>query len=50
LWDIFNRNQLGIVARSVEYQGARLDPIGGASYVAPLTAAAQRGHAKCEKR
>jgi len=42
LWDIFNRNQLGIVSRTVSYRGAELNAMGGAAYVDPLLAARQR--------
>ncbi len=37
LWDIFNRNQNGVVSRNVAYKGKTIDAQNGANYVSPLT-------------
>jgi non-lysosomal glucosylceramidase len=40
LWDIFNRNQLGVLPKPARYQGHDLNAMGGSAYVAPLLAEA----------
>jgi len=37
LWDIFNRNQLGIDARVIEWKGRKLRPNDGSTYVDPAS-------------
>ena len=39
LWDVFNRNQVGVSTREVKYRGAGLGPMQGSSYVEPLVGA-----------
>jgi len=37
VWDIFNKNQLGVLNRNASYKGRSINPGNGANYVSPVT-------------